>query len=150
MSPSPSVVLLSVRPPHVDRLLEGSKTVELRRRRWRVPPGSVVLLYASGQRQALVGSIVVCDTVSGTPDEIWASHGDASALTRQEFDEYFAGCSEAVAITVHSARPLFNPVSLGELRRRSASFIPPQSYRYVDPKELSRLLNGEYGALVAR
>ena len=150
MSPSPTVVLLSVRPPHVDRLLEGSKTVELRRRRWRVAPGSVVLLYASGQRQALVGSILVSETVSGTLDDIWESHGDASALTRGEFDEYFAGCAEAVAITVSTARPLFNPVSLCELRRRSASFAPPQSYRYVEPSELSRLLNGEYGALVGR
>lgn len=145
-----SVVLLSVKPPHVDRLLDGRKTVELRRRTWRVPPGSVALLYASGNRRALVGSLVVEGTEVGSPDEIWDRYGEDVGLTRSEFDVYFAEAHRAVAIRVGSARTLPMPLSLAELRRRRPLFTVPQSFRYVAPVELSEILNGERPALLVR
>ncbi len=146
--PAAVVVLLSVRPPHIDRLLDGTKTVELRRREWRVPLGSVALLYASGHRRALVGSVRVEGTEVGALEEIWRRHGMDARLTRTEFDDYFADSHRAVAIRVGSARPLAKPVSLGELRRRRPTFSPPQSFRYVASQELSQILNGERRALL--
>jgi predicted transcriptional regulator len=101
-SPAIPAVLLSVKPPHVERLMAGTKTVELRRRRWRVPPGTVALVYASGTTRALVGSVVVGATEAGSPEDIWHSHGLASEITREEFDSYFAGAQEAIAIGIHS------------------------------------------------
>lgn len=148
--PAAVVVLLSVRPPHVDRLLDGTKTVELRRRAWRVPPGAVILLYASGQKRALVGSLVVAAIETGTLDGIWDQHGGDAGLTRQEFDTYFLGAHQAVAICVGSARRLETPVGLGELRRRVPSFTAPQTFRYVIPYELAQILNGEREALLGR
>lgn len=146
--PAAAVVLLSVRPPHVDRLLDGTKTVELRRRVWRVPPGSVILLYASGQRRALVGSLLVRTIETGTLDGIWSRRGADAALTREEFDDYFAGATQAVAIHVGGARRLETPVSLGELRRRRPTFTAPRTFRYMAPQELSEILNGECEALL--
>lgn len=147
-APAAVVLLLSVRPPHVDRLLDGTKTVELRRRGWRVPPGSVILLYASGNRRALVGSLVVTAIDTGTPDGIWGRHGADAALSRQEFDYYFRGASRAVAISVGSARRLETPVDLTELRRRRPTFTAPQTFRYVVPHELRQILNGERDVLL--
>lgn len=138
-----AVVLLSVRPPHVDHLLDGTKTVELRRRRWRVPPGSVVLLYASGKRRALVGSLVVKATEVGMLDAIWDQYGKEAGLTHRAFREYFIGVHQAVAIHVGSARRLDTPVGLDELRRRRPAFTAPQSFRYLALPELSQILNGE-------
>lgn len=143
-----AVVLLSVRPPHVDRLLDGTKTVELRRRVWRVPPGSVILLYASGHRRALVGSLVVRTIEIGTVEGIWRRRGADAALTRKEFDDYFVGATQAVAIRVGGARRLDTPVPLGELRRRRPMFTAPQTFRYMVPQELSDILNGERQALL--
>lgn len=142
------MVLLSVRPPHVDHLLDGSKKVELRRRKWRVPDGTTVLVYASGRRRALVGSFVVHQTEVGTSSEIWAKYGAESALNRAEFDEYFDGAKQAVAIVPAEIRQLDFPVTLGELRRRYPSFVVPQSFRYVRPTELTQILNGEFGPLM--
>jgi predicted transcriptional regulator len=142
------VVLLSVRPPHVERLLSGAKTVEFRRRPWRVPDGAAVLLYGSKDRRAIVGSLIVESTAVGSPSAMWASHGARSGLTRREYREYFAGATVAVAINVGRVRQLDEPLTLGELRRRSPSFHVPQSYRFMATDELSVVLNGERHTLL--
>lgn len=142
------VVLLSVRSPHVDRLLAGTKTIEFRRRRWNVPDGTRVLLYGSRQQQAIVGSIVVEATHVGSRTAMWDRYGPASGLTRQEFRGYFTSADVAVAIKVSSPRKLTEPLTLGELRRRSPGFHVPQSYRFIQADELGIVLNGERAALL--
>ncbi len=142
------VVLLSVRPPHVERLLSGAKTVEFRRRPWRVPDGATVLLYGSKDRRAIVGSLIVESTAVGSPSAMWASHGARSGLTRREYRGYFAGATVAVAINVGRVRQLDEPLTLGELRRRRPSFHVPQSYRFMATDELGVVLNGERHTLV--
>ncbi|WP_420451786.1 transcriptional regulator [Ilumatobacter sp.] len=141
-------VLMSVRSPHVERLLSGEKTVELRRRRWRVPDGSSVLLYGSRKERAIVGSLVVKATTDGSPTAIWNAHGRASGLTRSEFRRYFDGAENAVAIEVCDVRSLEDPLTLDELRRRNPRFHVPQSYRFVPPDELAIVLNGERAQLL--
>jgi predicted transcriptional regulator len=145
---APPVVLLSVRSPHVDRLLAGTKTVEFRRRRWSVPDGSTVLLYGSKNCRAIVGSLVVKSTIVGTRSALWDSHGSRSGLTRQEYRDYFEGSDVAVAICVGDVRRLSEPLTLEELRRRSPSFHVPQSYRFMESEELGIVLNGERSSLL--
>jgi predicted transcriptional regulator len=144
---APGVVLMSVRPPYVERLLDGSKTVELRRRNWRVAAGSTVLLYASGTRRELMGAVVVQGTVTGARQEIWDRFSRELSLTRKEFSTYLKGADQAVAIRVGQARSLKQPIPLAELRARHVTFTVPQSFRYVAPAELDSILNGERGEL---
>lgn len=147
-SRSAHVVLLSVRSPHVERILAGTKTVEFRRRPWSVPDGTRVLLYGSREQRAILGSVVVASTEVGSKTEMWEAHGVSSGLTRQEYRDYFAGASVAVAIKIAEATVLPDPLQLSELRRRSPGFHVPQSYRYVHPAELRVILNGERTALL--
>jgi len=142
------VVLLSVRSPHAERLLSGAKTVEFRRREWKVPDGAKVLLYESRARRAIVGSLIVVSTDVGSRSAMWVSHGATSGLTRREYREYFAGATLAVAIRVARVSQLDEPLPLGELRRRSPAFHVPQSYRFLDVEELGVILNGERRSLL--
>lgn len=143
--PARLAVLLSVRPPHVERLLDGTKTVELRRRMWRAPPGTLVLLYASGERRQVVGTLVVVQTETGPAEAVWERFGEDAAVTRSQFDDYFQGAASAVAIRVADPQPLAEPVGLCELRRRLPRFTVPQSFRYVGPDELFRVTHCGYG-----
>ncbi|HEY4929345.1 MAG TPA: hypothetical protein VIH95_09360 [Acidimicrobiales bacterium] len=142
------VVLLSVRSPHVERLLSGAKTVEFRRRPWKVPDGSTVILYESRGRRAIVGSLVVQSTAVGSRSAMWESHGARSGLTRREYREYFAGARVAVAISVIRVRQLDEPLTLDELRQRDPAFHVPQSYRFMASDELGIVLNGERRSLL--
>lgn len=142
------VVLLSVRSPHMDRLLSGVKTVEFRRRAWKVPDGATALLYESRDRRAIVGSLTVESTTVGSRSAMWSSYGAKSCLTRQEYRTYFDGATVAVAISVGRVRQLDEPLTLDELRRRRPAFHVPQSYRFMATDELGVVLNGERGALL--
>lgn len=135
--------LLSVRPRFAEALLDGSKTVEIRRRRALIPVDAPSLLYASSPICALVGTLWVATIETDTPDVIWAARGDQTGLSRAEYDTYLEGADRACAIVVSSATRLVEPVSLHELRRREPAFVTPQSYRFLREGEFTRLLTGQ-------
>lgn len=137
------VALLSVRPRFAAALLDGSKSVELRRRRAHFAEGAVCLLYASSPTRALVGAVRVARTETDKPDALWTRWGAEMALHRNEFDAYLAGRSYACAIVIASVVAFTDPIDLPELRRRRREFVTPQSYRFLGSGEYGSLLNGE-------
>lgn len=145
-----AVVLMSVKSPHVERLLDGSKTVELRRRPVRLSPGSVVLLYAAGTRRELVGSFEIGGVDRGSPASLWRRHRHAAGITKREFDRYFDEAEVAYAVVAVAPRVLKQPIPLAELRRRWPGFSTPQTHRRVAQPELKQLLNGERSVLLVR
>ena len=137
------VVLLSVRPRFAEALLDGSKTVEIRRRRARIADGATCLVYASSPVRALLGAVSV-ETVDTAPaDVLWSRWGDRTALRRDEYDQYLAGGARPCAIVISRAISFPIPLGLSELRRRHSPFVTPQSYRFLADSELGSLLNGE-------
>jgi predicted transcriptional regulator len=131
--PDRNVLLVSLKPRFAAMLLSGSKTVELRRVKPDVATGADVLLYASSPRRALVGSARVGAIDAGTAAAIWTQHCAHIGVSRVEYDDYFAGASTAVAITLTDISALPDgDVPLAELRRRRRDFRPPQSFRYFD------------------
>lgn len=133
-------LLVSLRPRFASLLLSGQKTVELRRRRPDVQCGALVLMYESSPNRRLVGRGRVAAIDLDEPGCIWMRHGANTGITRGEFEAYFEGTSRAVAITIRDALPLARPASLDELRRRWADFRPPQSFRYLSPSQVQRLI----------
>jgi predicted transcriptional regulator len=142
-------VLLSVRPRFADALLDGTKTIEVRRRPMRLHTGALCLLYASSPTRALTGALIVAGVDHAAPAELWRRHGPRMALTRDEYDHYLDGRSTACALVVTAPITFRAPVPLAELRRRLAAFVPPQSYRFVRDGELNALLNGQAAELAA-
>jgi predicted transcriptional regulator len=137
------LVLLSVRPRFAARLIDGTKTVEIRRRPTRLAIGDVALVYSSSPTRAIVGAVRISGVATRAPSTVWRRFGPRTALSKAEFDAYVAGSATATAIEVDGFRALLSPVDLSALRTRSAGFVVPQSYRFVQPMEARRLLNGE-------
>ncbi len=140
-STAPRTLLLSVHPRFARAILDGRKTVELRRQRVGATDGAVVILYATSPVMAVLGTTRLDSVESASPHEIWQRHGPNTSLTRQECLEYLDGCEIASALTLSDATALSAPVLLRALRATSP-FQPPQSYRYVglgDPLPLREL-----------
>jgi predicted transcriptional regulator len=144
---SKPVALLSVRPRFAEALLNGSKTVEIRRRQAHIADGAICLLYASSPVRALVGAISVEATDTDLPEALWSRWGTQTGLQRDEYDDYLKDSGKACAIVVSDAVSFPLPVKLSELRRRHRSFVTPQSYRFLGASELTSLLNGEVAHL---
>jgi predicted transcriptional regulator len=140
MAADETAIFLSLRPVYAEMLLDGRKTVELRRVKPAAKSGSVVLLYASSPTKTLVGRAEVEKIDMDSLDEIWRLYGDRTGLTRPEFDAYFTGVEQAVAITLKRIHRLEQPRPLEDLRRRLSGFRPPQSYRYLKGQEVAALI----------
>ena len=134
--------LLSVRPRFATALLDGTKTVEIRRRRAHIAEGSLCLLYASSPLCALVGAIRVRQVDTDSPDALWSRWGGEAGLARPEFDAYLAGSRRPCAIVVDAAVRLPRAIALNELRSRQDDFVTPQSYRFLRADEFASLTYG--------
>ena len=135
-----TALLISIKPPHIDEILQGRKTTELRRR-FKVPnaAGRHLFLYASTPRQALVGRARIGRVACLPVERLWeAVHGSA-CVTREQFDAYFAGKSDGYALSLENVVTFANPIAFQELRSRFG-FWPPRSYQYMTG-ELARLLD---------
>ena len=133
-------LFLSLRPRFAELLLNGQKSVELRRVRPDVAPGTSVLLYASSPTMKLVGRAEVAEVKVARTGQIWKEHGSETGISRSEFNDYFEGLDEAVAIRLIDIHRLDKPRPLQDLRNRLSGFQPPQSYRYLDRAQVAALV----------
>jgi predicted transcriptional regulator len=134
--------LVSIRPTHVEKIVEGRKTVELRRRFSEdVAPGTIIFIYSTSPTQAIVGSASIQCVYKLQLDELWDRYGAAACIDRETFDAYFVGLDEGYAILLQDARPFTQKVAASELKKRFG-FVAPQSFTYLR-QEYYTLLNHE-------
>lgn len=126
-------VIFSIRPAHAEKILDGTKTVELRRRFTSgLKPGTLALIYATSPIRALTGFAKIQDIQCLALNDLWKKHRSAACLGKGDFENYFSGLKRGYAIVLDSAKALHRPVGLPELRERFG-FEPPQSYQYASP-----------------
>ena len=130
--PSGRAILLSIKPKYADLILAGSKRVELRRS-WAAQDVSVIVLYSSSPIQRIVGVVEVEKVVIASPTALWKICTErGGGLTRKELRSYFLGKSQGVAVLLGR---VFKPVRDFEPKEIISSFVPPQSFRYLDASE---------------
>ncbi|GAA1706958.1 hypothetical protein GCM10009745_63530 [Kribbella yunnanensis] len=137
-------LVLSLRCRFARAIIDGSKTVELRRRPIKALPGTTVILYESSPTMAVVGTATLIDVVSLRPHTAWRRYRGTLGLTWNEFIEYLDGTDQAHLLRLDDVKELTRPLSLHKLRA-SGTFHPPQSFRYLssaDPRELHQLIRG--------
>lgn len=136
-------IVLSVRPLYSDKIFEGRKTVELRRRfPLSAPRGTVAYIYSTSPIRAMVGSTEI-ESVNNLPVmEIWKKFGKRAQISKSDFYTYFEGLTDGFALTISNARSFSRPIDLAELRDRFG-FEPPQSFLYASP-DLRTALRHEY------
>lgn len=137
------IALLSVHPRHAEAILDGRKTVELRRS-FPITDVTHIVLYATSPVQRIVGWFSVAGVRSASPKEIWDHDGASAAVPQEEFRRYFEGTDQAIAILVGISHRLIEPIALEKLPSHSR---PPQSFRYLRHEDLDALpaLSSELG-----
>jgi predicted transcriptional regulator len=127
-------LFISVKPRYADAILDGRKTVELRRTRPNLPNGSLVILYSSTPTRAVVGWAQLIGVREGTPIEIWDEYGTAADIEELDYEAYFDGTDQAFALELDEVVAAPQPIPLSVIR--SIGIQPPQSWRYV-PAEVT-------------
>lgn len=136
-----SILVLSIRDHYANSILDGKKTVELRRMRPNIGEGDIVLIYIPRPIMAVVGGFAVKSVVSAKPEALWKQVGRNSGLTKHQFIEYYSGTSVGFGIQVAKVWRLGASLSLPKLRQWWPSFIPPQGFRYLRSSEIRRAVS---------
>lgn len=129
-------LLISVKPRYARAILEGRKTVEVRRRFPEVPPGTTVVLYSSSPERAVLGTVRLKQTSTVPSDRVWEMHSDAIDIAEDALGEYLDGADDSTLLEVEDPQTWARPVSLAALRTL-LGLEPPQSFRYLDADQVA-------------
>lgn len=130
-------LMFSIHGKHIAKMVEGTKTIELRRGVPRdLEPGDSLLMYetsAGGGRRRVVAKATCKRVEVATPAEIWRDHHERVGVTEAAFDDYYRGADVAVAIHIYRAEELPRPLALPTGTRA------PQSWCEWKGERLERL-----------
>ena len=128
------MVVLSLRPRFAKAILEGIKTVELRRTEPKIGTPTLALLYAASPVRSLIGTCIITSVWSADLGNIWRKHRQEVGLPYREFRQYFKGVDKGTALTLIRPQAFSRQIHLQDLRAKQRGFRPPQSFAYVDTK----------------
>lgn len=136
-------VVLSVQERHAMAIVEGRKSIEIRRRFSERSSGRRASVYAAGGLGALVGEVTIKEVLRGRPSAIWEQFGPEVGCSYPSFSKYVGVRPEIFALKLSDPKPYTAPVPLSQLCHilGEYSLSPPQSYRiYGDNDKWSRAL----------
>lgn len=132
----PKNVIISIKPKYALQIIEGKKTIELRR---KFPTenikGGIAIIYASSPIQKIVGYAFIEDVKKLSVSSIWEEFSKQTCVTKTFFNSYFNGLDEGFAIALSNPIKLRTPVDVKALEEEYR-FSPPQSYRYASKRIL--------------
>jgi predicted transcriptional regulator len=124
-----SPLVLSIGPEYANKIVSGTKSVELRRKFSKRWIGCRTVVYATSPEKRLVGEARIANVVNGDPDRIWSAFAGALGCSRQEFDSYVGSSVEVFALVLDDIVRYAEPIPLRVLEHLISSDIdPPQSY----------------------
>ncbi|MCK4427593.1 MAG: GNAT family N-acetyltransferase [candidate division Zixibacteria bacterium] len=122
-------LVFSIRPAFADRIINGRKRVEVRRRfsnKWK---GATALLYASSPLRQFVGEAIIGDIITSTPDKIWSDWKDELGCTFDEFGSYCNGASQVSAIIFEEVKVFKDPIPQAQMEHLVQKDLKaPQSF----------------------
>ncbi len=122
-------LVFSIRPAFADRIINGRKRVEVRRRfsnKWK---GATALLYASSPLRQFVGEAIIADIITGPPETIWSDWKEELGCTFDEFGSYCNGAPQVSAIIFKEVKAFKDPIPQAQMEHLVQQDLKaPQSF----------------------
>ena len=124
-------IFLSIHPQYAEKILDGLKTIELRRR-FPTLNGFTgrLLIYSTTPIKSVLGFAEIEDVHYLPIKELWSEHSKSSHITKSNFLEYFSGLTHGYAIELKNPQRFIEPLSV-EYLKQNYGMVAPQSYRYL-------------------
>lgn len=122
-------ILISVKPKFAQKILDGTKRVEYRRRIFKEDVGTL-LIYESTTTRRVVGEVPVIGVLCDSLSTVWNRTKDVGGITAKEYYDYFAHKSTAYAIVLGRPIRYEKARTLGDFGLTHA----PLSFCYVTKK----------------
>ena len=89
-------LLLSIKPEYVEKILQGEKKFEYRKRLAKEDV-SYIYVYSTAPSMKVVASVHIEGHLSDSPTALWEKTKAAAGISRAKFRDYFRGCKTAYA-----------------------------------------------------
>ena len=120
-------VILSIKPEFAEKIFNGSKKFEFRRRIYKNKQIKTVVVYASSPISKVIGEFEIEDVIHDELNSLWQITSEHSGISRDYYFDYFKGTEMGFAIAVKKAELYDEPVCIKE----TFGIKPPQSFAYV-------------------
>jgi predicted transcriptional regulator/ribosomal protein S18 acetylase RimI-like enzyme len=140
--PSEHTLLMSLRPEYADLVMRGRKTIEFRRKFSKKYEGARIVFYITHPVKQFSFTARIAKVDHRKKDTLWGEYKESGGITREVFDEYFAGNSYGYAIQLTNIEQVPNQIGLERARQVAPEIRPPQSFQRLEPASpLVRALN---------
>ncbi len=119
-------ILLSINPEYIERILDGTKKYEFRKRIANKPVNKI-LMYSTAPVMQVVGEAQIVETISDSPTALWEQTKKFAGISRDKYSEYFRGCETAYAYKLGEITKYDQPKELSEFN----IYQPPRSFVYI-------------------
>lgn len=123
-------LFISIKKEFIEKILNGEKSIELRKARPSILFGDHVILYCTSPIKAIVGVAKVEAVISLPPKEMWKLHANKLGIDKKGFDEYYGNSGRAVGIVLTNAKRLDQKIELTRIKKKHPKFSPPQTFKY--------------------
>jgi predicted transcriptional regulator len=149
-------LMMSIQPKYMDRILNGDKVIELRKKFNHKWIQRRITLYSTSPNKAILGHAIVQNVISNTPEKIWEQYGAELGCSQIEYKQYTENADKIFAIKLVNVTPYKSPIFLTQLSKfLNADLIPPQSYlalkentNWLNAIAISDLLQGKFSTLI--
>jgi len=118
-------VLLSIKPEFVEKIINGEKKFEFRRKIFKQEV-DIVVIYASSPLKLVVGEFVIEDIIKKDLDLLWKITNKYAGINEDYFWQYFKGVEFGYALKIGKLNLYENPIKIERFGLK-----PPQSYLYL-------------------
>lgn len=148
--------MISIKPKYMELILNGKKSIELRKCRPTVDfnQDTLIVLYCTSPIKAVVGFCVLKELLEDSPQSFWSKFSDSVGIAKNDFFEYYLNTDRVIGLKLDRIYQLNQPLPLDLIKEELPEFSPPQTYKYFRLKVLRQhfknKLNGEYRELLKR
>ena len=119
-------LLLSIKPEYVEKILQGEKKFEYRKRLAKEDV-SYIYVYSTAPSMKVVASVHIEGHLSDSPTALWEKTKAAAGISRAKFRDYFRGCKNAYAYKLGKVEVFESPKNLSDF----GVAVAPQSFVYI-------------------
>lgn len=117
---------LSIKRVYAERIINGTKKIELRKRSIGMELGNLILLYETTPDSVIEGGFIADKTICLPVSEMWSNYHHILGVEKEFYDIYFDNCEFAYGTFVYQSF-VFPPISLTQLHKLCPRFTPPQA-----------------------
>lgn len=121
-------VLLSIKPEFANKIFDGTKKFEFRKAIFKRTDIRRVIVYASSPVQKVIGEFQIESILNDSVENLWKRTSEFSGITKDFYQQYFAGREQAYAIQVGNVKRFKKAKTLQDYNINFA----PQSYVYIE------------------